>query len=238
MSLDYHTARWRKGRLYQGRRGGGAGEERPGSCNAPASPSAAGPRAAARRVPAPRCRHRRRARWYLPERSCWNYNLLLGASCNGKVSDYYHLKRRALFFTYLPGCRLAEAPNAHRSAHSVFSTSRGGDAGRCTLQHTGNKRKLCRKALKTANSCHFGLCYLTILRILTCPVHVAPCPVISVLGITARLMGYALEGEGSNVNKDASTSSDWHLNTLPKYKRAQQQQQLGSALEISSCRWY
>lgn len=143
MSLDYHTARCSKGRLYQGRRGGGAGEERPGSCNAPASPSAAAG-SGCPRGPGPALPHRRRARWYLPS---WNYNLLLGASCNGKVSDYYHLKRRALFFIYLRGCRLAEAPHAHRSAHSVFSTSRGGDAGRCTLQHTGNKRKLCRKVL-------------------------------------------------------------------------------------------
>lgn len=27
-------------------------------------------------------------------------------------------------------------------------------------------------------------------------------------------LGYALEGEGGNVNKDALPLSDWHLNTL------------------------
>lgn len=57
-------------------------------------------------------------------------------------------------------------------------------------------------------------------------------------GYYCKINGLCAEGEGSNVNEDASPSSDWHLNSLPKYKRAQQQQQLGLALEVSSCRWY
>lgn len=99
--------------------------------------------------PLPTHRHGRAGRWYLPEQSWWNYKLLLRASCNGKVSDYYHMKRRALFFIYLQDCSLEKVTHTHthRSAHSVFSKRRAGDAERCTLQHTENKRKLCEKLL-------------------------------------------------------------------------------------------
>lgn len=63
-------------------------------------------------------------------------------------------------------------------------------------------------------------------------------PSYQCVGHYCKINGLCAEGKGSNVNKDASPSSDWHLNTLLKYKSAQQQQQLGLALEVSSCIWY
>ena len=70
-------------------------------------------------------------RWYLPKQSCWNYNLLLRASRNGKVSDYYHLKRR------LPG-RVRSLAGPRPAAHPLFSVY--GDHAAAPAAHLGARR--------------------------------------------------------------------------------------------------
>lgn len=50
----------------------------------------------------------RSSRWYLPQQSWWNYKLLLGASCNGKGSDYYLRKGGRFSLFALRSVRLTE----------------------------------------------------------------------------------------------------------------------------------
>lgn len=123
MSLDYHTAHGGgnvgctkgEGAVELGKSGAGGGT--PGRLlplEAPGAAAAPKPRAAcgmAARAPLHRTS--------LPKQSWWNYTLLWRASCNGKVSDYYRLKRRALLFIYFQYRSLEKATRAQNHSFSI-----------------------------------------------------------------------------------------------------------------------
>ena len=191
MSLDYHTAPWRKRRLYQGRRGGGAGEEQDGSCNAAPSSSAG---CSPRRARAPGSKVAAGPQPSAPTDGSGTF-LSKAGGITIFCEEPHVTEKSQITITWKGGhfslfmCTTVHLKKVtHTSGHSVFNNRQGGDAERCMLQHTGNKRKLCEKVLSTANSCCFVLCYFSILRILIPPMDVVPRPFISILGITARLM--------------------------------------------------